>query len=431
MPLSGQCDEECDGMIYLLIGYMWLYIHRPFEVWPWLGAMRIERVFMIMTIAYWLVAVRKALVPNRLNAAFLAFGGVMLLSSALGPYGGFLNGLVEDWLKVAVFFVLVITSVRDERDLRLLVAGFLGAMGLYVLHCCREYVCGRGEYMMGTWRMAGINTSNSHPNAFAATVLYSLPMVYPLWCECRARWQRCALIGYVVLAVACILLTGSRTGFTGLVFLVGIAVLASRHRLKIALVLALAAPIVWGILPEDRQNRYLTLVDSSYGPANAQASAEGRLRGWYSGVQMWRNYPLTGIGPGEFLHESTTGEQAHVLYGQLLGEMGTLGAMAFACVLLAFLANALATRRTVRETPELQRTFPTRLARAVSVTVLLLLVMGLGGHNLYRYTWLWYGAFQSIAIYCLQQRADALNDELELNASESSAPARLASPGFS
>ena len=25
-------------MIYLLIGYMWLFVHRPFEVWPWLGA---------------------------------------------------------------------------------------------------------------------------------------------------------------------------------------------------------------------------------------------------------------------------------------------------------------------------------------------------------------------------------------------------------
>ncbi len=24
-------------MIWLLGGYMWLFIHRPFEVWPWLG----------------------------------------------------------------------------------------------------------------------------------------------------------------------------------------------------------------------------------------------------------------------------------------------------------------------------------------------------------------------------------------------------------
>ena len=29
-------------MPWLLGGYMWLYLHRPFEFWPALGAMQIE-----------------------------------------------------------------------------------------------------------------------------------------------------------------------------------------------------------------------------------------------------------------------------------------------------------------------------------------------------------------------------------------------------
>ena len=53
-------------MIYLLIGYMWLFIHRPFEIWQWLAVLRIERVYMLVAHAYW-AAQPKAWTANRLN----------------------------------------------------------------------------------------------------------------------------------------------------------------------------------------------------------------------------------------------------------------------------------------------------------------------------------------------------------------------------
>jgi hypothetical protein len=40
----------------------------------------------------------------------------------------------------------------------------------------------------------------------------------------------------------------------------------------------------------------------------------------------------------------------------------------------------------------------------------LLLLQGFGGHNLFRYTWLWYGAFQGIAMHCLACRAAEATD---------------------
>jgi hypothetical protein len=49
--------------------------------------------------------------------------------------------------------------------------------------------------------------------------------------------------------------------------------------------------------------------------------------------------------------------------------------------------------------------FPRRVAIAVVVTLLLMLVLGWGGDNLYRYTWLWFGAFQAIALHCVKQRS--------------------------
>jgi hypothetical protein len=34
-----------------------------------------------------------------------------------------------------------------------------------------------------------------------------------------------------------------------------------------------------------------------------------------------------------------------------------------------------------------------------------MLFLGWAGHNLYRYNWLWLGAFQVIALHCIRQRA--------------------------
>src|SRR5262249_59729445 len=96
--------------------------------------------------------------------------------------------------------------------------------------------------------------------------------------------------------------------------------------------------------------------------------------------------------------------ESHNLYGQLLGEMGSIGATAFLAVLLGFWLNLRGVRRAYREHPEWDRDFLYHLSGAVGMAVLLLLFEGNFGHNLLRYSWLWYGAFLIIARYCVQHR---------------------------
>ena len=74
-------------MVWLLGGYMWLFIHRPFEVWPVLGSMQIERGYMLAMIVYWAIAVDKEWTQNRLNLAFLAFGIVMAAAWVFSRHG--------------------------------------------------------------------------------------------------------------------------------------------------------------------------------------------------------------------------------------------------------------------------------------------------------------------------------------------------------
>jgi hypothetical protein len=391
-------------MHWVLGGYLWLYIHRPFEVWPALGNLQFERLYMIATLLCWLFYPGKRFVSNRLHLAFASFALALVLCWLVSPYGDDGAKTVEDFFKVAVFYILLITTVHDERALRLMLLIYLAAVGVYMAHSFAEFLHGRHVFRMGIRRLIGVDSTYNDPNTFSATLLYSLPLTLPFWAEKPRGNLRLALVAYVGLSLVCMLLTGSRGALVGLGCLAVMLLGVSRRRGVLFVLLALAVPVGWSLLPEELHARFRTLVDPSAGPANAQESAEGRTKGIVDGLRLWGRSPITGFGPNSFGKAAGHGFQAHNLYGQTLGELGGLGAIALSVVLLAFALNAAEVRRLVRENGW-KEVFPARLSRAVSLSVLLMLVMGLGSHNLYRYTWMWFGAFQGIALHCLRLRS--------------------------
>jgi O-antigen ligase len=401
-------------MVYLLGGYIWLYVHRPFEVWPALGTLQIERAYMLMVMLVWLIYPGKGVFRNRIHLALVVFSAALVVAWLLSPYASMPGcaEAVENYAKVAVFYVLVVTTVRDEKNLRLLILMFLGAVGLYMAHSLLEWMNGRYQWRMGIHRMIGVDTTFSDPNAFASTLLYTLPLLIPFWVEQPRRVPRLLIVGYVLMALFCILKTGSRGGFLGVV-LFGLILIVTSARHKLQAVLACGAVGLIGllllsvVLPEELQNRYLTILDSSRGPQNAQTSAEGRIDGIVLGVELWQRSPIFGIGPAAFAHANPKGLQPHNLYGQVLSELGLLGVVGFLAMVVCFFLNWRESRRLALADPWRPATndFTYQLARGVGITAVLLLVLGMGGHNMLRYNWQWYAAFSAIALHCLRARA--------------------------
>ena len=54
-------------MRWLLLGYVYLFIHRPFEIWPALGEIRLEWLYMLLTGGIWVAYLRKKWMPNFLH----------------------------------------------------------------------------------------------------------------------------------------------------------------------------------------------------------------------------------------------------------------------------------------------------------------------------------------------------------------------------
>ena len=63
-----------------------------------------------------------------------------------------------------------------------------------------------------------------------------------------------------------------------------------------------------------------------------------------------------------------------------------------------------------REHPEWGNHLLFQVSSATLVGVALLLFMGNFGHNLFRYSWRWYGGFLLIARHCAEERLAALDD---------------------
>jgi len=405
-------------MIWLLIGYMYLFIHRPFEIWGWLGEWRIERIYMLLTLAYWAIAAPKKWTPNQINIGIFVFALSFFLSTLFSQYVGFGNLGIQDWLKILVFYVLVITSVNRPQDFRLLIVAFIAIAAIFELHSLREYFNGRGVSRMGTWRMIAVNSTLGDPNSLAATTNTFIPMLLPMTVFAKHRWQKLAILGLLCLFVFVILCTGSRGGFIALGCLVIGIVLYSKYRWKILPLMIILPILLWSFLPEDLQNRYRTIIDPSAGPASAQTSAEARSTFFWEATKIWKRQPVFGVGPNGFKTASGTGHAPHSLYAQILSDLGTFGVIAFGTLILCFGFMYWQARKvyyTIDDDPWAKFHFYVILA--CSIGVLQLLLLGFGGHNLLRFTWIWYAAFSALGFKFLVERAgeiqalDAATDE--------------------
>jgi O-antigen ligase len=384
---------------------MFLFIHRPGEVWPWLDDFRVERVYMLFILAVWAVYPGKRWLPNPQHGAYAAFALAVAGCWVMSPWMAQSQPKVEDWFKIVVFYVLLVTTVHDERGLKRMAVGFLAIMGGYLLHSFREYLGGKHTYRMGIARMVGVDTTLGDPNSFGASIVFALPVAAAVWkAGVGGRWGKLALASYTGLSALCILLTGSRSSLLG--FGVWAAVMILGHR-KRFLWLALAgglAPLAFVALPASLQNRFETIVNPDVGPENAKVSGEGRIHGLMMGFDLWAANPLTGVGPGAWKPATGAEIESHSLYGQLLGELGAAGAVTFAAILGCFVWNVRRAGKVRKAHPEWANDLVCRLPAAVGLSVFLLLFMGFFGHNLFRFTWLWYGGFLIIARYCLARR---------------------------
>lgn len=322
----------------MLAGYLFLLIFRPYEYWPMLGTLRIERIYMIVFIIMAVASDKKRWIKSPINACVALFVAALMLSGLFAKDVEEAWDLVVDYMKYVVFYILVVLSIRDKKDLRNVLLFFLGVMFVYVSKSAWEFfVNGRYNFTMGIKRMTGVDLTYGAPNSFSASICYSLPM---LWAMIRfgdpRGWVRYGFWAYGALALVAIVYTGSRSGMVTLLLFFMLAVLSSSKKFMAVALLGTVVAVGWQFMPDDLQDRFKSTYEKGHGPAGADESAEGRMAGFLQGVSVFTQHPVFGIGPANFQFSwpgVVKGYNAHNLYGQTMGELGIVGVGSFAALL--------------------------------------------------------------------------------------------------
>jgi O-antigen ligase len=263
------------------------------------------------------------------------------------------------------------------------------------------FVHGRYVHRMGIPRLFGVDITYGDPNAFAATIVYSLPFVWALWKTMPSSRIKKGLIFYGIMSIAAIGLTGSRAGMVSIIFLLLILWIRGKRKVLGIVGVVLVLAISWYALPQDYQKRFETIYDDSINPL-ATESAQGRIKGLKMGIELFSLRPVWGWGAG--CSPSAVKDilgyfmkvQLHNLYAQLLSELGIMGAISFlGLVFLLFRTQRRIANRSVRSGPNNNLIIQASIACAN--VAWLLLFEGLFGHNLYRYTWIWICAILVLA----------------------------------
>jgi O-antigen ligase len=212
--------------------------------------------------------------------------------------------------------VSVVDSLRRLHNVLLVAIGSVAFASLYVIREWQKYHGLYADFRPG-WVVGD-------PNYFTISALLCLPLAFYLMLRAQWRWERWFCLGCLLVTLLAVTLAASRGGFLGLVAGFLFVVWRSRRRLRnLALIGALLIPLslLWPASPLQR------LLHPTHSDVEA---GDSRLVAWKAGLHMIRDYPVTGVGLGNFkpmmVRYTPAGESvdsvAHNSYIEIAAELG-------------------------------------------------------------------------------------------------------------
>lgn len=319
------------------------YYLRPTDFIPELGALRMPLFIASITATGLLVRLllsKEKLVEGWYVTAFLALWAVMWFSVPLATWRGNSFSHAMDFAKTVAMIWMIYMSIRSERQLKFGVR-LLGWMALWLAgSTVYSYRSGDVVTSGNLQRVGAGNMMLGDPNDTAAVILMMFPLCYYLFFNDPKKWMRGIYALAMVLSLVAVVLTGSRGGFLGLVFLLFLLWLRSQRKI-LGLFVALAVfGALWFTASEGYRERIRSITEYQQ-----DESAMARVYLRKAAFAMVAHNPLVGIGIGNFKDFATSYgaisyHTAHNMYLLVLGELGTLGIIVFLYIWLRALKEA-------------------------------------------------------------------------------------------
>jgi putative inorganic carbon (hco3(-)) transporter len=258
---------------------------------------------------------------------------VIFLSDAVHNNVGL--GLIEfvKFFKLVCVFTMILLLVNSTTKLKwtmsimVLFSAFIGYQAIAQFLSGGTGFAGQDFYNIGVDdvvnRTAWVglwNGSNITALLLNLTIPFALEFAFGPY---RKSWKILNFI-FAACLVGGVYTTNSRGGFIALLAILFLYPLFRIRKKKTAII---AGILLAGAI-------FLYLAPSRAGLINSEEeSAHYRTRLWSNGIEMFKDYPLLGVGKGKFKENTSLGLIAHSNFIQNLGEIGGIGIFVWVSIL--------------------------------------------------------------------------------------------------
>jgi putative inorganic carbon (HCO3(-)) transporter len=350
---------------------MWVWIsvmNLHTQGWGFARTFPFAAIIAVATLLSMLISSDKKDLPTTpVTLIFIAFTLWMSVTAIFAIHP---DQVSTQWIKVYKIMGMTLVTlmlIKDRRQIELLIWTIVISLGYYGVKGGIFTIRSGGSERV--WGPEGSFIDGN--NEIALALIMVIPLMYYLHSITKNKWGRYAFIASILLCALASLGSYSRGAAIAIVAMVIFLWLKSRHKLKLGMLIVIAAPLMLLLMPTqwfDRIDTIDTYQDDS--------SAMGRINAWHMAFNLAVDRPLTGGGfeiydPGVFLQYAPNPydvHAAHSIYFQVLGEHGFVGL--FLYLSLGFLTWRTGSWiiRNTRQDPNLK--WATDLATMIQVSLL-------------------------------------------------------------
>jgi O-antigen ligase len=308
----------------------------------------------------------------------------------------------------------IVSFVRSPKHLKFFLAAFL----LACLKMGQEGLIGRitGNLIwenQEVMRLHGSTPNYEHPNSFAGMALGTLPFIYYLW-PLGNKYIKLLLMILGFLSLNIVIYTGSRTGYIGIFAFIGYIFALSNNKKKFLARFLLFSILAFPLVP----SQYIERFNSIFADKEHEGgSTRARKEILEDAMQIFSAHPF-GVGVSAFpkIRIETFGrsQDTHNLYLEIATNLGIQGLIVVCLLIFKLLITLHKIKLVAAELiAELCNNFKQHsniilddlrlieaVALATSAFVVIRLVLGLFGMDLYEIYW-WFAIGVTLSLYSI------------------------------
>jgi hypothetical protein len=384
--------------IYGIVSYFIVLTAKLGEMYPALGNIRFELIVAIIVMVSIIIKGKGISSIFSNNSRVLKFTwllfviGMISVPQAVDIKISWENG-GYGLLKLMIFFLMIVASIHEEQDLRIMVWAFV-LMGVWTAY---EPVLNYFQGVVRQQSYGGVaygrfGAAAGHV-ALANTLNQGLPLAYYQAVSEKNRYLKLLLYGAILLMIIGIFATRSRGGFVGL-FVGGMGVYFFTKRKTKGLVV-ISAIVLMAIIIGD--NLYLDRISTLRQGISSGRSAGDRYTGLMNGISMMIKRPILGVGIGCYAVARFQYFRyyfySHNLYGELFGELGFSSIFWFSWIYIIFNSSRKILKKpydtgNAEDLNVGENKYIHNILKGVLVGLVVRLVLGMGSHS--AFIWFWF-----------------------------------------